>query len=282
MKKKILLAILLIIFLLSLSITMVLYKNYKETDSAKTKQYLKEVEKVLKLNDNENVIKILKTNQTDYIILFGKNNINNKNNKLAAFNPDVETYSNVGLEYVNLQTNVIKRFETTKSFNGNPILQIYEDIENKYIIVSDNSTGNVIFNTINDGEFVDIIKNSFENDFNGYSFKATWDSEIAGKLKIKLDNYDRPYLKDNNEEYVLDFVNTAVNKDVYRQSYMANKFSNIKLLDIDDDKKLELVCTQNILYLNIAQSLPKNAGSIILTFKVNDKKIIYNSIEIKV
>ena len=76
-----------------------------------------------------------------------------------------------------------KRYDTKKSFGTEVDMQIKY---NKYIQVSDQSTGNIALLTLNEDSLYNIITESFGEDFKGYTINAEFDKENPSILKVKL------------------------------------------------------------------------------------------------
>ena len=110
---------------------------------------------------------------------------------------------------------------------------------------------------IQDG-IIDITKNTTKGDFLGYTIYTSRDENNEKILKITLDNYDKSYLKEYAKEAQLDF-----------------KDSNV-----DNDGKLELVTTQNILYS--LEDSTQTIGKVEITFSIEDKKLTFKSVEVKI
>ena len=278
--KKILLSVVVIVVLTLIGVATNAYRNYYCTDDGKTKIYLKEIQGKLSLEGNKSVIKIIKCNfesdeREDYIALLGEEKYDetdtSKVKELKKFNLNLEMYNNVCIDYINSETFETKRYDTNKSYGVDVDIKFYTDDNCRYLLLSDTSTGNVSLLTLKSGEISNIISESFGNDFCGYTINASFLKDEQTKLKIVLDNYNRQYLIEKKDEYVLDFSDQeTVNKDNYRITYMANKYSSFYLEDVDDDGVLEFICIQNLLYAN-NDTVKKNVGKVKLIYKINDE-----------
>ncbi|MBP8619620.1 MAG: hypothetical protein KBI16_02010, partial [Clostridia bacterium] len=65
---------------------------------------------------------------------------------------------------------------------------------------------------------------------------STWDTTNTSKLKVKLDKGDISYLPEKTDEYILDYTNTKVSQNSYRQKYVMNKFNYFIVEDMKIDK----------------------------------------------
>ncbi len=292
MKKKIGLTILVVVILVSIGLVMFFVDRYNNSIKGITAKNYKEVADVLTINENQKLIELLKEDldndsNLDYIGIIGEPKYKDKDesasvDELSKLTSPLEMYNNLEVVFINGSTKEIKKYNSEMSFDFNVNFEIKSDNNIKYIFVNDDSSGNVLLLHLQENELKDVIKDSISSDFNGYTITITFDSENTSKIKIKLDNYARSYLNQVNEEYTLEFENKEINKDNYRPTYLANKFCNFKLEDIDNDGILELIGIQNVLYLNITNDeLPQIAGTINTIFKVNEGKITYNNVEVK-
>ena len=87
-----------------------------------------------------------------------------------------------------------------------------------------------------DKTFTDLIKDSLGDEPKGYMVSSTWDTTNTSKLKVKLDKGDISYLPEKTDEYILDYTNTKVNQNSYRQKYVMNKFNYFIAEDMKIDK----------------------------------------------
>ncbi|MDD3303525.1 MAG: hypothetical protein PHP54_01240 [Clostridia bacterium] len=286
MKKKIGFTILLVIVLSLIGVGVYWYKSYNKTDDGKTAIYQKELGEILDLKGNKSVIKIIKQDinadtNPDYIALLGEEKYDDSDSSsstLKKIGSNLEMYNNVSIEYISGDTKEPKRYDTKKSFGTDINMEIKE---NKYIIASDKTTGNIALTIVKDDNLYNIISESFGNEFNGYTINAEFDKENASLLKVKLDNYGRNYLKEKTEEYKLDFTDTIINKDNYRMTYMANNFCDFELNKVDENtNEYALVAKQYILYCN-NNILQKNAGVVKTVFKFEGDKLVFSDVTVE-
>lgn len=278
--KKILLSLIVVVLLTAIGMSVYFYQKYNETEAGKTRIYINELGKNLNLEGNKSVIKIIKCNfnedaYEDYVALIGEEKYDETDttvlsSELKKLNSNLEMYNNVCIDYFNGETLESKRYDTNKSYGVDVDISFYEDTNGKYVLVSDTSTGNVALLKLTENEFENIISKSFDGDFKGYTINASFNKEEPSKLKVTLDNYGRDYLAVRNEVYELDFSGTDINKDNYRITYMANKYSKFYMQDVDEDGVLEFIGIQNLLYANDS-NLQKNVGIVKLVYKFNEK-----------
>ncbi len=289
MKKKILLSILVVVILAIIAAVMLIKQHYENSQEGLTKKYYSEVQDVLALDQKRTVICMKKYDFNgdqveDYIGITGVEKYHSDDKEiLKEFASTLELYQDVEIVYVDGQSKEIKKYISDMSFYPEVKLELKQDEKNRYIFVSDENSGNVLLVILKDNELQNIVKNSIQSDFNGYTINVEFDSENTSKIKVKLDNYARSYLQAMTEEKLLEFEDKNINKDNYRATYLANKFCSFKLEDVDADNILDLVGVQNILYLNDNnKKLSKTAGVVETVFKINDNKIEYNKVEVKI
>ncbi|MEG0872725.1 MAG: hypothetical protein RSE00_01840 [Clostridia bacterium] len=257
MKKRFLLAMSLVVFLAIVATIVIYVDKYQTSQEFETKKYIKEVDGILNLVENQQVIKIVKDDLNkdtvkDYIVLTGKEKYKDTSSTnteaLKIVSSELSQYENVGIIYVDGTTKDVIKHETNKIFDKDIDLKVLQDSATQYIVVNDISNADIIITTLKDGKLIDIISKNFGQDFKGYDIKATFNQQDATKLNVKLDNFGRDYLPEKTDDYTIDFTNTKVNKDTYRQSYTPDKYSRIILEDGALDDKLRLKCIQDILY----------------------------------
>lgn len=289
LKKKILLSIL-VILVLGIIGTIIYFKEvYENSIKGLTKKYYAEIQENLQLDEKRKII-VMKKNDfnldsvEDYIGITGIENYqDNTKDILKDLKSSLELYKDVEVVYVDGKTKEVKTYASEMSFYPEVELDIKQDEKGKYIFVSDDNSGNLLLLTLKDNEIKNIVKNSIQSDFNGYTINVSFDKENTSKITVKLDNYARSYLTTINEEKVLEFENKEINSENYRPTYLANKFCGFRLEDVDQDNILDLVGVQNILYLNDnKKSLEKTAGVVETVFKINEEKLAYNKTEVKV
>ncbi len=291
MKKKILLTIIVVVVLGAIGTVMYFVESYNNSEAGLTKKYYSEIKDNLPLDEKRTLIKMIKSDYNsdkvdDYIGITGIEKHNKEDNSITSkANSTLELYQDVEVVYVDGKSKELKTYVSEMSFYPEVKLEAKNDDKNKYIFVSDESSGNVVLLILKDNNLVNIVKDSIQSDFNGYTINVAFDAENSSKIKVKLDNYARSYLTAINDETALEFEDKNINKDNYRATYLANKFCSYKLEDIDNDKKFELIGVQNILYLidNNNKDLAKTAGVVDTTFKIDDNnKLVYNKTEVKV
>lgn len=289
LKKKILLTILVVAILGIIGTVMFFKESYETSEKGKTDKYYSEIKDKLPLDEKRVVIQMQKydfnkDSQEDYIGITGVKKYRNEEKELFKESAsNIELYKDVEIVYIDGNTKEPVKYATEMFFYPEVKLQIKTDEKNSYIFASDENSGNVVLLVLNEKELKNIVKDSIQADFNGYTINVEFDSENAKKIKVKLDNYARSYLNELTEVKEIEFEDESINKDNYRATYLANKFCSFKLEDIDGDNKLELVGIQNILYLNDnKKKIEKNQGTVETVFKINnDNKLEYNKVEIK-
>lgn len=288
MKKKILLAVFLIIVLAIIASIMYYKDVYKNSEKGLTKKYYLEIQETLPLDEKRSMICMKKFDFNgdeveDYIGITGiEKYYEEKDGVLKELTSTLELYQNVEIVYIDGKSKEVKTYVSDMSFYPELNLEIKQDEKNKYIFVSDKNSGNVLLLKLKDNELLNIVKNSIQADFNGYTINVEFDAENSSKIKVKLDNYARSYLHEMTEEKIIEFEDKNINKDNYRATYLANKFCSFKLEDVDEDNIVDLVGIQNILYLNdTKKDLLKTAGVVETVFKINEDKIEYNKVEVK-
>lgn len=290
MKKKILLSIGVIVVLGIIATVMYFVDYYEKSEKGLTKKYYLEIQENLPLDEKRTMICMKKFDfnsdgNEDYVGITGVKKYHDDKSEeyLKEITSEIELYQDVEIVFVNGQNKEVKKYVSDMAFYPEVKLEIKQDEKNKYIFVSDENSGNVLLLILKDNELINIIKNSIQSDFNGYTINVEFDSENTSKIKVKLDNYARSYLHSMTEEKILEFEDKNVNKDNYRATYLANKFCSFKLEDVDQDNILDLVGMQNILYLNDnSKKLSKTSGVVETLFKINGDKIEYNKVEVKI
>ena len=195
-------------------------------------------------------------------------------------------YNNVEFVMIDGDTKQVIRYKTNANFKSDVTLKIAEDEKGRYYLIYD-TTGDVKLLKVNDNEVVDIqdgiidiTKNTTKGDFLGYTIYTSRDENNEKILKITLDNYDKSYLKEYAKEAQLDFKDSNVDLSKYRETYLRDKISNFEFKDVDNDGKLELVTTQNILYS--LEDSTQTIGKVEITFSIEDKKLTFKSVEVKI
>lgn len=288
MKKKILFAVCLVIFLTCLGMGVYFFKKYYNTDEGKTKIYQRELKDNLNLQGNKSVIKILKDDMNqdgieDYIALLGEEKYEDKdttkNTDIKKILSNVEMYNNICVDFIDGKEKKSIRYETKKSYGNDVQLRLVQNKEEKYIVVNDCTTGKIAMLYLSEGKLKNAISKSFSKEFCGYTIEANFKKDDETKLQIKLDNFGRDYLPKKEEVISLDYADTNVNKENYRVTYMANKFCDFEFINLEDGT-LEVVGIQNILYSN-KEELEKTTGKVLCKFKFNDeKKLVIDHVEV--
>ncbi len=342
MKKKVIMAVFLIGILLIVGFSVYGLNKFFNSPEMLTKKYSEELGDVISLEDNQKVIRVIKDyvnndDIEDYVVLYGVEKYSDMSAVEGAA-PNLEMYSNVGIQYINGENTEVIKYDIGKTFDVN--IEMSVEIENNinYIFIADANGGNACLLKLNeDKTFTDLIKDSLGDDPKGYTISSTWDTTNTSKLKIKLDKADISYLPDKTEEYILDYTNTKVNQTSYRQKYVMNKFNyfiadevkiekdnkkenktdnktdtnssdstnksqeensntenvqtetttqntqnddtKVEVNKNSDTKKLQIIGTQNILYLNSTSSDIKNdykkaEGKVKTIFEIKDGKLV--------
>lgn len=289
LKKKILLTILVVVILGIITTVMYFKESYENSEKGKTDKYYSEIKDKLPLDEKRVVISMQKydfnkDSQEDYIGITGVKKYRDEEKELfKESTSNIELYKDVEIVYIDGNTKEPVKYATEMSFYPEVKLEIKSDEKNNYIFASDENSGNVVLLVLNENTLKNIVKDSIQADFNGYTINVEFDNENTRKIKVKLDNYARSYLNEMTEEKEIEFEDESINNENYRPTYLANKFCSFKLEDIDGDNRLELVGIQNILYLNDnKKKMAKNQGTVETVFKINDEqKLEYNKVEIK-
>ena len=126
---------------------------------------------------------------------------------------------------------------------------------------------------------MDIIANTSSN-FLGYTIYQQKQDE--SKIKVTLDNYDKSYLDDYNEETVLDFSQNGIDISRYRETYLRDCFSSFDLKDTNGDGILEFVGYQHLLYC-LDDIGNKTLGIVKTIFTIQeDNKLKFDDVEISI
>lgn len=331
MKKKILMAAFLIVILLVVGFSVYGLNKFFNSPEMLTKKYSAELGDVISLEENQKVIRVIKDyidadEIEDYIVLYGIEKYSDVSMVEGAA-PNLEMYSNVGIQYINGENSEVIKYDTGKTFDVNVDMSSKIDSDKTYVFISDSNSGNVCLITLNeDKTFTDLVKESLGDDPKGYMISSTWDTYNSSKLKIKLDKGEISYLPEKTEEFILDYSNSKVNSSSYRQKYVMNKYNlftaefvkvekdskksqeteevktestseqtealnkenagdtvvqEVEKTEVSknsDTKKLQIIGTQNILYLNGTSSDIKNdykkaEGKVKTVFEIKDGKL---------
>lgn len=243
MKRKIIMAVSLVLILSIIGISVYLLNNFFNSPEMLTKKYSEELGDIIKLEDNKKIIRVIKEDINndeieDYIVLYGIEQYSDVSAVEGAA-PNLEMYQNVGIQYINGENSTVTSYETNKNFDVNVDISVETDTttNNKYIFLRDSNTGNICLLYLKDGAITDMVKESFGDNFVGYMISTIWDSENTSKLKVTLNNEGVSYLPSKTDEYIIDFSNTKINQASYRQKYVINKFNYFLTDTIKLDKK---------------------------------------------
>lgn len=282
-------AILLIVLFSLIGTGVYLFYEFESSESGLKMIYAKEVSYKMDLQDNS-IIKIFKKDvnedkSSDYVFIMGKE-IRSSDNTLNSI---VELYKNVNLVIIDGKTSEIITYETNKDFKSDVTLKINEDEKDRYFIVSDLS-GNVCLCKLNKTEeidikdsIIDIITNTVNTEFLGYTIYSQENSENSNILNVTLDNYSKNYLGEYKETKKLDFTDTGIDISKYRETYLRDKFSKFVLKDTNNDGILEFIAYQYILYsLDDSQTDNKTLGTIETVFTIDEDKLKFNKVDINI
>lgn len=240
MKKKVIMAVFLIGILSIVGFSVYSLNKFFNSPEMLTKKYSEELGDVISLEQNQKVIRVIKDfinndEIEDYVVLYGTEKYSDVSAVEGAA-PNLEMYSGVGIQYINGENSEIIKYDTGKTFDVNVEMSVEISSEINYIFISDANSGNVCLLRLNgDKTFTDLIKESLGDEPKGYMISSTWDTTNTSKLKITLDKGDIEYLPEKTDEYILDYTNTKVNSNSYRQKYIMNKFNYF----IADEVKIE-------------------------------------------
>ena len=242
MKKKVIMAVFLIGILLIIGFSVYGLNKFFNSPKMLTKKYSEELGDVISLDENQKVIRVIKDyingdNVEDYVVLYGKEKYSDVSNVEGAA-PNLEMYSNVGIQYINGENSEIVKYDTGKTFDVNVEITTEMDSEKNYIFVSDSNTGNICLLKLNDDNTLkDIAKETFGDEPKGYMISSSWDATNDSKLKVRLDKENIEYLPEKTDEFVLDYSSSKVSANSYRQKYVMNKFNYFIAEDAKVDKK---------------------------------------------
>ncbi len=276
-------AILLIVLFSFIGCGVYLFFEYEASESGLKRMYSNEVSKIYDLKDNKIIdIEKLDINDDriqDYIFIIGKEMRSDEN----SLNSIVELYRNVSLVIMDGTTNEVKQYDTNKDFKSDVDLNVCEDEKERYFLVSDLS-GNVSLNVLDDSNnFVDIIKNTTDKEFLGYTIYTNQNSDSNDILSVNIDNFSKDYLGEYSESVELNLAENGIDISNYRETYLRDKFSKFILKDINNDGVLEFVGYQYILYsLDESITSNKTVGVIETVFDIEDNKLKFNSVDIHI
>lgn len=283
MKKKIIMAVFLIGILLIVGFSVYGLNKFFNSPVMLTKKYSEELGDVISLEGNQKVIRVIKDyidldETEDYIVLYGTEKYSDVS-VLEGAAPNLEMYSNVGIEYISGENSEVIKYDTGKTFDVNVDISV----ETNYVFIADANSGNVCLLKLNDDKtFTDLVKEDLGDEPMGYMISSTWDNVNTSKLKIKLDKGEISYLPEKPDEYILDYTNTKVNSTSYRQKYVMNKF-NYFIADIvktDKENKKAQVADENVKEEDVSkednsneQNIASETPNIELTRNSDTKKL---------
>lgn len=276
-------AIMLVVLFSLIGTGVYLFFKYESSDEGLKRMYINEVSKKYDLKDNK-IIDIEKKDINDdkvddYIFIIGKEERSDNN----SLNSIVELYKGVSLVIIDEKNNDVKQYDTQKDFKADVDLKICEDESQRYFLISDLS-GNIALNVLNEtGSLVDIIKNTTQNEFLGYTIYTSRNDENKDILKINIDNYSKDYLNEYNDTVELNLAENNIDISQFRETYLRDKFSNFELKDINNDGILEFIGYQYILYsLDETVTANKTVGVIETIFNIEENKLKFNSVNIHI
>ena len=280
-------AILLIILFAIIGAIVFLGYKYKNTDEWKMKKYTSEVASKFDIGD-KNVINIVKKdvtldNKADYVFICG----NEVYSTDSSSNKTIEQYENVTLVLIDGKIDIPVVYDINKKFSSDVELKVCDDEQNIYFLVSD-TKGNVSLckmssqegpQDINSRSMDDIVANTTES-FLGYTIYI--DKQEESKIKVTLDNYNKPYLDEHTDETILDFSENGIDISRYRETYLRDSFSSFELKDDNNDGILEFVGYQHLLYC-LDDTQNKTLGIVKTIFTIeNDNKLKFSHVEISI
>lgn len=247
--------------------------------------YEKEISKMMDLEGNT-VIRAYKTDVnsdkvSDFVFITGKE----KRSSEDVLNSTIELYNNVIFYIIDGDTKQIAKYDTKMNFNSDVRLRISVDEKAKYYLIND-SMGNVKLLKLNEKDIVDmqnavidLTNNTTNGEFLGYTIYTSKKADNQNILKVTLDNYNKSYLKEYTKEIELDFNEANVDLAKYRETYLRDKISSFEFVDVDNDGILELVTSQ---YILCSLEDKTNIGKVEITFTIDENKLVYKSVEVKI
>ena len=276
-------AIMLVALFLLIGIGVYLFFKYEASDAGLKRMYMNEVSQKYDLKDDK-IIDIEKKDVNndktdDYIFIIGKEERSDSN----SLNSIVELYKSVSLVIIDGKNNDVKQYDTGKDFKVDIDLKICEDENQRYFLISDGS-GNISLNVLDESDnLVDIIKNTTQNEFLGYTIYTNKNSENKEILNVNIDNYSKDYLNEYTDTVELNLVENNIDISQFRETYLRDKFSNFELKDINNDGILEFIGYQYILYsLDENVTVNETVGVIETIFNIEDNKLNFNSVNIHI
>ena len=268
-----------------------LFYEFENSESGLKMIYAKEVAQKMDLQGKK-IIKIQKNDvnedkKLDYVFIVGEELRSGEN----ELNSVVEMYNNVDFVIIDGQTELVTTYETGKNFNSNVTLQVCEDEQDRYFIISDLS-GNISLCKLSETEMqdvessnniVDIVKNTTSNEFLGYTIYTEKNAENSNIVNVTIDNFSKDYISESKDVKTLDFSEMGIDISKYRETYLRDKFSEFELKDTNNDGILELVAYQHILYsLDDEVNENKTLGVVETIFNIEEDKLKFNKVEVKI
>ena len=268
-----------------------LFYEFENSESGLKMIYAKEVAQKMDLQGKK-IIKIQKNDvnedkKLDYVFIAGEELRSGEN----ELNSVVEMYNNVNFVIIDGQTDLITTYETGKNFSSDISLQICEDEQDRYFIISDLS-GNISLCKLSETEMqdvessnniVDIVKNTTSNEFLGYTIYTEKNAENSNIVNVTIDNFSKDYISESKDVKTLDFSEMGIDISKYRETYLRDKFSEFELKDTNNDGILELVAYQHILYsLDDEVNENKTLGVVETIFNIEEDKLKFNKVEVKI
>ena len=276
-------AIMLVALFLLIGIGVYLFFKYEASDAGLKRMYMNEVSQKYDLKDDK-IIDIEKKDVNndktdDYIFIIGKEERSDSN----SLNSIVELYKSVSLVIIDGKNNDVKQYDTGKDFKVDIDLKICEDENQRYFLISDGS-GNVLLSIMDESSnLIDIVKNTTENEFLGYTIYTSQNNENEGVLNVNIDNFSKNYLNEYTDTVQLNLMENEIDISNFRETYLRDKFSNFILKDINNDGILEFIGYQYILYsLDETVTVNKTAGVVETVFNIEDNKLKFNSVNIHI
>lgn len=284
-------AFVLVFLFILIGLGVYLFYEFENSESGLKMIYAKEVAQKMDLQGKK-IIKIQKKDvnedkKLDYVFIAGKELRSGEN----ELNSIIEMYKNVIFVIIDGKTDLVTTYETGKNFNSDISLQISEDEQDRYFIVSD-SSGNISLCKLSQTEMqdlessaniIDIVKNTTSNDFLGYTIYTEKSKENSNVINVNIDNFSKDYIGESKDVKTLDFTEMGIDISKYRETYLRDKFSEFELKDTNNDGILELVAYQHILYsLDDEVNKNKTLGVVETTFNIEEDKLKFNKVEVKI
>lgn len=284
-------AFVLVFLFILIGLGVYLFYEFESSESGLKMIYAKEVAQKMDLQGKK-IIKIQKRDvnedkKLDYVFIVGEE-IRSGDNEL---NSVIEMYKNVNFVIIDGQTDLVTTYETGKNFNSEVTMQISEDEQDRYFMISD-SSGNISLCKLSETEMqdlessasiVDIVKNTTSNDFLGYTIYTEKSKDNSNVVNVNIDNFSKSYINESKDTKTLDFSELGIDISKYRETYLRDKFSEFELKDTNNDGILELIAYQHILYsLDDEVNKNKTLGVVETIFNIEEDKLKFNKVEVKI